>query len=919
MGMNHRIHIGFNFHVNFCHADRGDSNDNSGFGRDLARIRDILEILGKANNEGQPVRAAWDFESEYTLGRILPSLGPDVIDGVKARLRERGDELMFSGNHADIFAAMTGEELRTAFNGANTVLGEASDTLCTSHNIFSSTEIGLLKKAGIKAVVLGNSNIGPDALSAVAPELRKSASVQFNPTTYRHGNDSITVIPSYSPADLVDAGALTNLLKTLREMQLQGAVESDLFLLISDDARSVFWESLGVHNLFTPVTGTEGLAGFIKELRKLDYVAYNTPAGYLKDHEAVSEFSFAGDVSGDGDLSPLGELPYERLLHTRIERARIYSKTYAGDKSSETLSKRVKLLSAVNFSGVSPVPARERFDAADKLSLEIQSAERKTVNEKEMSMRTSGRQRLNNSAIGKHVYSRRKDDEERNTFIIMNTSGQKTVTFQLSIESGQCPGIGTLVFECDECQIDSYTAIPMDYDGHFVVSVFVIMRFVDVQNTYKIYYHFDRSDLPKEVHKPLIEVKPEDIPVFHAEGAMKRLLEAQGKLKKPEEPKSDENKAVADRIAAMNDAATAGRAAVTNAVTEKESYVIESRSKNLRIVITGCGATKGKIREVYYKDEKIGDDQFLLSYLKTDGIVKEFEPKKIEDIEIAGKGEGVRITGEVCDGLGSTPGTYSLMFIDTPALKGADGILVYLDVKYPEPSGLGSRKYEVAAPFQITPLYRAGVSVIRKDFAGNISDYPVSGITKTVRENSNLNSFNHHMCAGFVGLKGALSGITISFAREILGSMAACPGMLMTDGDGQHVSLNLFGTYGRTIRKYPSLSEGLLQKYRDVVYQGSDYNRAEGYAGVHEKMCMCLSGFSGASITDAQLGELSAFSDGVVICGDEAGVIHPFEGDNVTLPDKFRSLPAGSDMAADEAVLKPVRAEIAKYIKSKKK
>ena len=94
MGMNHRIHIGFNFHVNFCHSDRGDSNDSSGFGRDLARIRSILEILGKANNEGQPVRAAWDFENEYTLGRILPSLGPDVIEGVKARLRERGDELM---------------------------------------------------------------------------------------------------------------------------------------------------------------------------------------------------------------------------------------------------------------------------------------------------------------------------------------------------------------------------------------------------------------------------------------------------------------------------------------------------------------------------------------------------------------------------------------------------------------------------------------------------------------------------------------------------------------------------------------------------------------------------------------------------------------------------------------------------------
>ena len=919
MGMNHRIHIGFNFHVNFCHSDRGDSNDSSGFGRDLARIRSILEILGKANNEGQPVRAAWDFENEYTLGRILPSLGPDVIEGVKARLRERGDELMISGSHADIFAAMTGEELRLAVKGANNILGDTSGTLCSYNNIFSPAQIGLLKKTGVGAVVLGNSSVGPDALSTVAPELRKSAYVQYNPTTYRHGNESITVMPSYSPADLVDAGALKNLLLELREKQLSGDIESDLFLLVSDDIRSPFWESLGIHSLFTAVTGTEGLAGFLKDLRKLDYVAYNTPSGYLKDHSPVSEFSFAGDISGAGDLSPLGELPYERLFHTRVERARMYSKTYAADKASETMASRVKLLSGIDFSGVSPAPLRERFDAADKLSLEIQETERKAVNEKEMSMRTSGRQRLNNSAIGKHLYSRRKDDEERNSFIIMNTSGQKTMTFQLAIESGQCPKIGTLVLECDECQIDSYTAIPMDFDGRFVVSAFVMIRFVEIQNTYKIYYHFDRSDLPKEVHKPLIEVKPEEIPVFHAEGAMKRLLEAQGKLKKPEEPKQDENKAVADRIAAMNDAASVGRAAVANAVTEKESYVVESRSRNLRIVITGTGATKGKVREVFFGDEKIGDDQFLASYLKSDGKVKEFECKKIEDVELGGKGEGVRITGEIHDSFGSAPGNYTLMFISSPALKGADGIFVYLDVKYPDPSGLGIKKYEEIAPFQISPLYRAGVSVIRKGFAGEISDYPVSGFTKTVRENSNVSSFNHQLTAGFVGLKGALSGLTISFAREVLGSMAVCPGRLVTDGDGQHVSLNPFGTYGMSDRKYPSLSAGMVQKYSDIVNEGKFYNAAEGYGGVREKMCLCLAGFAGANMTDSQIGELTAFSDGAVICGDEAGVIHPFEGDNVEIPGKFKTLPAGSDMPADELLLKPIRAEIAKYIKSKKK
>ncbi|WP_029319924.1 hypothetical protein [Butyrivibrio sp. AE3004] len=921
MGKNHRIHFGFLFHVNFYHPDLGDSNDDKGFGRDLSRIREILEILKRANNDGQPVQATWDFENDYTLGRILPSLGPDVIDGVKTRLRERGDELVLSGRHANLFAGMTGKELNFALHYKSNELGETSDVLRTEGDIFSPAMIGRLRKAGINTVLLSNSNVGPNALSGVVREFGKSDYATYNPATYRHGNNSMNVIPVYTPADWIEEGSLTRFLNSLHAKQVSGEIEGDIFILAGADVKSPWWEPMEIRTLFRKAAGTEGLAGFLKALRKLDFVAYNTPSGYMTDHAPVSEISFSGDMGcgTSGDLSNYSELPFDRLIWTRIERARMGSKVYNAERVSDSLSERVKILSASDFGPFSPAPAKDRFKEIDKRSKEIQKIERRAINAKEMSMRTSGRQRLNNSAAGKHLYSRRRDEEERNSFIIMNPKGQKTVTFQLAIDSGMCPKVKTLVFECDECRINTYTAVEMGTDNGYVNSVFVIMRFAEAQSTYKIFYHFDRKDIPKEPHKPLIELGPEDHPVFHAEGAMRRLLEAQGKLKaKPEPVKEEKNQAVAERIAAMRSAKESARPAGYNANGERESYVIISPEQKLKLVVGGTGASKGKIREVYFGDERIGDDQFLSSFIKCGNVVNEFTCEEVSEAEFAGKGDGVMVQGAVHAQGETSPGKYKLQIIKSPALKGIDGLFIHMDVTYPE-MGDAADKLQEIVPFQISPQYHAGVSVIRKSFTGDVSDYPVSVFGKAVRGNENLQSFNHQLTAGIVGAKGALSGILLGMTRTVLGGLAVCPGRLVTDGEGQHLSLNPYGTYGVREKKYPSKSEGLLQKYADSVINEKPVNTAAAYSGVREKFCMCLAGFGGARPSEGLVAELTAFCDGAVICGDEAGVIHPFEGDNVILPKAFSEVAIGTSGHEEPEDMKQLKTDLARFLNQRRK
>ncbi len=952
MGTAHKIHIGFHFHVDFFHSDKGDTNDDKGFGRDLSMVRSVLEILSKANNDGQPVKVAWDFETEYTLGRILPSLGPDVIEQVKTRLRERGDELLLSGTHADMFAGMTTRELRGAIRKSLTgtvyalpeaekakskpasALGKSSAVLCPEKFAFSSGIIKDLKKCGVKAVILGNSAVGPDAMSTVSAELRKNPYSIYNPITYRHGDDSILLIPSYTPGDLLDAGSFTRFLTDLHNMQMTGEIDGDLFVLIGSDIRSHWWDSMEIKALFGTVQGTEGLTGFLKELRKLDYIAYNTPSGYLRDHEAAAECSFAGDVAAGygSDLSAWGETPYDRLIWTRLERARNDCRVYSKERGSFSLAKRVELLSSHTFGQALPAPAKDRFAQAEALSEEIQKMERSAITKKEMSMRTSGRQRLNNSAIGKHSYSRRKDEEERNSFIIMNPQEQRIVTFQLEIEKGECPKITTLVLECDDCKIESYTAIDVETVDGYVVSAFVMMRFAETQNVYKIYYHFDRSDIPKAVHKPLIEIKEEDKPVFHAEGAMKRLLEAQGKLKQDKPAPNPTNPAVAKRIAEMNSMSSSGRSGAAPAHGIKETYVVQSTSKKLRVVINGAGANKGKVREVFFGDEHIGDDQFLMSFVKSGGKVSEFTCDNVKDVELSGAGEGASISGEIHAEGETSPGRYNFRFISSPVLKSFDGVLIFADLIYPGMPQADISSYnndndekpevkllEEVAPLQISPLYRAGVSIIRRSFTGDVSDFPLSCFSKAVRENQTLASFNQQLTAGMVGIKGALSGIVIGNVRSMLGSMALCPGRLVTDGDGQHVSINPFGTYGLNDRKYPGISEGLLQTFSDLVVSGKKENIAMAYSGVHERFCLCMAGFSGASMHETQMSEFTAFADGAIVCGDDAGVIHPFEGDNVVVPAWQRELLPKDNFIPDQAKLKVLKGEISKFMSKKRK
>ena len=118
--MNHKIHVAFGFHVNCYHSYRGDTNDNLGFGSDIRIIRHIISVLDDFNKNGVPAKATWDTENFFSLEKILPEYAPDIIESMKRRVRENGDENIIMGYNNGALSAMTDKELEASINLART-------------------------------------------------------------------------------------------------------------------------------------------------------------------------------------------------------------------------------------------------------------------------------------------------------------------------------------------------------------------------------------------------------------------------------------------------------------------------------------------------------------------------------------------------------------------------------------------------------------------------------------------------------------------------------------------------------------------------------------------------------------------------------------------------------------------------------
>ena len=459
-----KIHVAYGFHVNCYHSYRGDTNDNLGFGSDIRIIRKILDTLTELNKKGIPVKGTWDTENFFSLEKILPEYAPDIIEKMKERVEKYGDENIIMGFNNGALSAMNEDEFCESIelaitnkNGSGLVdiFGECEKIVRPQEVMFTPSQVSLYNKLGIKALCLYYSCVPFDAFRTIVPKLPDE--VAFNPVKYTYKGESLTVIPTYSNSDVCDAGCLRAWVKDLRKKQETGEINRDLFLFVNMDADAVFWETIDLGPLTGKIANTDGIHGLVEEIADLPYVVFDTPGGYLKNHDTAGEISFTHDTA-DGNFTGYAswaEKPFNRKIWTRIERARAMAKVNSeNDKQSASFDSRILLLSTTHFGLATPVLNIQREKTALELSDEVIKSELSAL-----------------KAVEK--------------ITVYNTSKSLLQCVQIEIKK-KVDDISCLNVKAED--LESFAAVPTDDNSD---SVFLMMKFKEIKDKYEIEIGFD--------------------------------------------------------------------------------------------------------------------------------------------------------------------------------------------------------------------------------------------------------------------------------------------------------------------------------------------------------------------------------------------------------------------------------------------
>lgn len=329
----------------------------------------------------------------------------------------------------------------------------------------------------------------------------------------------------------------------------------------------------------------------------------------------------------------------------------------------------------------------------------------------------------------------------------------------------------------------------------------------------------------------------------------------------------------------------------------------EIKGGNLTLKFLG----NGKPYRAVMKDKRIGGRDFLKSYITYGKEKCDFEYKSIEALPVGGSGFAIRTKGEIHLPGEIHSGSFTYDYISADF---SDGIFVRTEVNYPytpettsistENSALGrysDMKWTEAVPFELTPEFKGDISVLKRNFMDDISSFRTQSFPECDEKNSKLDSFNHQLSAGVVGLFDENYTFAVANARQVSGSMAHCPMRLDED---KTVHMNPFGTYyGKQRHHWGRAKDQILSTFTLITPQGKSL--APSYNGANETSLLGLYTYE----KDMPSNDLLSFADGAVVSAPESSILLPFYDDNV----KFRT--AKEDGVDEKKLKSPIMTGIA--------
>jgi hypothetical protein len=382
----HSVSIAFGFHVNLYHSFRNDTNDESGFGKDIRIIRHIIRTLDHFNANGVPVKGVWDFDNLFSLQEILPRHAPDIITDIRRRVHLHGDEVILMSYNNGLVSAMTQAELDDAIrwsitnpwkSGVLDLFGKYTPIVRPQEMMTTPGNFNAYKAHGIQAVSLYYSATPFDAFRVFSRPLTRAEA--HNPLLYKHPQtgEQMVIIPTYHFGDLVEHVSLKHWVNALRNMQIRGELKQDALLFINYDADSELWEGVDLPWIMNWLPGTGGIGALVNEVKNIPQVNFTTVGSYLAEHSPIGTLSFSQDTA-DGSFngySSWAEKAGTSHAWTIIERSRRMcaaarkavtwitepeKKGLLQDLITAAEMTRLRALSTTNFGMATPFLARQR-------------------------------------------------------------------------------------------------------------------------------------------------------------------------------------------------------------------------------------------------------------------------------------------------------------------------------------------------------------------------------------------------------------------------------------------------------------------------------------------------------------------------------------------------------------------------------
>lgn len=313
--MNHKVYVMLGFHINFYHSWRGDTPDEAGFGTDIRVIRGVLDILDKANAAGKRARGYWDTEVYWTFQEILPKHSPDILDRMRARVAAGLDEIVLGPYNNGANHAATADEFRASLawalenpwgSGLKQLFPSVTPYYRPQECMFTTGQESIFREHGIEGLLLYYALVPFNTLAAFTPAL--SIEERFNPLWFRSSPEQprMALLPAMSAGDVIDMVSLESMLLDLHQRQQRGEIQSDVVIHLNEDADLETWLPMEVPKAIRWFPNLGGLEEYIDLVNRYPWADFTVPGEYLASHPPQKEILVRQDLADgafDGNYS----------------------------------------------------------------------------------------------------------------------------------------------------------------------------------------------------------------------------------------------------------------------------------------------------------------------------------------------------------------------------------------------------------------------------------------------------------------------------------------------------------------------------------------------------------------------------------------------------------------------------------------